>query len=123
MLSPLVGAGILHSDWLILLFLLAIPFTAMGIVRFFVSWKASDQYDIILCAVGFLMMAICAVTAQQQDFETATGAIQTYQGEYWWTYILYPFALIDLVLTILSTVITLGTVFKRRKQKFVPDYY
>jgi hypothetical protein len=112
------SAGILHSDWIILTFIVALPLSALGILRFLRSWKKADGVDILILGFAGLFSLIVAVTSQQQDFINSTGQILTYQGEFWWLYILYPIGLIDVLLTIAASVVVMGSIARARRRGY-----
>jgi|GEM_PF-4456665 len=117
MLPLQVAAGILHSDWLLVLFFGAF-LSALGWVRFLKDWKNADLLDVVMLAFATLLMGIVAITSVSQQFINSTGAVLTYQGEWWWLLILWPIALIDGILVILAVLVVLGSVARRRRRGY-----
>ena len=109
--------GILHSDWLILLFVAGI-LSGFGLLRFLYDWRHTDNVDVILLFFGSFLITIATVLSGQQDFINSSGQVLTYQGEYWLVPILGTWSLISWLVATISCIVLIVSWRDRRTQKF-----
>lgn len=112
----------LYSNWVILA-VASGAVAAYALLRFLIGWKKADGIDIILLFLGGFFCFIVALTAGDLDFVCTSGTycingVQSYHGDYYFFYIYLAPASIDFIMTIVAAIVTLGNVFRRRRQGY-----
>lgn len=111
------------AGWWQVLAIIGGAVTAVALGRLLVDWRHSDAVDVVLLVTAGLLDVIVGLSASTLDYVCTGGpqcidGVQTYTGNYLFLFIYTPFGLICWLLSIVASIVTLGTVFKRRRQQF-----